>query len=71
MTKRYNTAEVAIICGRSQRTILRWVADGMFSAQIRVKDGYLFPGNAKVKCFKMVKGGIEKAMTIQEIELQF
>ena len=71
MVKRYSTAEVARICDRSQRTILRWREDGLFSKWIQVKDGYIFPGDSIVKCFKSIKNGKEKAMTIQEIEKRF
>lgn len=71
MIKRYSTAEVANICERSQRTILRWREDGLFSNWIKVKDGYIFPGDATVKCFKSSNNGKEKAMTIQEIEKKY
>ena len=66
-TKRLTTAQVSNICGRSQRTILRWVADELFSETIRVQDGYLFLSSATISCFKKVEGGVSTPMTLAEI----
>lgn len=65
--RRYTTAHVAKICGRSQRTILRWIAEGMFSEYIKVKDGYLFLGTATVKCFTKSTNGNKTPLTLLEI----
>lgn len=67
--KRLTTAQVSKICDRSQRTILRWVANGMFSDIRRVQDGYLFMSNSTVSCFTKADEGKDVPMTLAEIAL--
>ena len=65
--KRLTTAQVANICGRGQRTIIRWVHEEMFSDVLRVQDGYLFLSSATVSCFEKIKDGESIPMTLAEI----
>ena len=65
--KRLTTAQVAKICGRSQRTILRWIDEKMFSEIRRVQDGYLFMSDSVVTCFTKHVDGEDIPMTLAEI----
>jgi excisionase family DNA binding protein len=43
MSRNYTVNEVAEYFRRSQKTIWRWIDDGMFPHAFKVKDGYLIP----------------------------